>query len=272
MEIVLYGALVVLGFNFFHYLFRIIIKSDLEGNSLVLETTLGLVLLVSYLVLFSLRSSAPPLTSRNEIFVLFGCSIIAIYLSTLLTADLKAIGGLVLPVVLIFVVLSALQPLPANEITSSTSNGTVPWPHILFIVSAYGSFSTSFLFAVGYLRAERQLKQKSVGEFFFLLPSLEDLDSGLERSIWLGILLLIAGMSIALINGLYRGTLSLYWFRDPNVLGAVITGLIYGTIIYIRKRSLFTNRRIAFLAIFGFVFIGILFFSMNFFPRMHRFL
>lgn len=274
VKLLLYLSLLVLAWNLAHYFFCISNRTHFEDQGLVLETLGATLLLGGYLLGVGATTSTTPLTSRTEIFALFALSILGVYLVTVLIDELKSMGGLVVPVAIVFTLLAGLQPLPGSETTSVATNEGIgiSWPHIFFIVTAYGSFSVSFLMAVGYLRAEHQLKKKSVNGFFFMLPSLEALDEGLHRTIWIGILLLLAGMTTAVFGGLYRGSISVSWVQDPNVLGAIITGLIYGTILFIRKRSLFTNRRIAFLAIFGFLLIGVLFFSMNFFPRMHRFL
>jgi hypothetical protein len=74
------------------------------------------------------------------------------------------------------------------------------------------------------------------------------------------------------VDALVTGTLGPQLFMDPNVLGAMVTALVYGTIAYIRYQSLFTNRRIAYLAILGFVLIASLFVVMNYLSDMHRFL
>jgi len=270
----LWSALCVLAVNLLHYLVNWWNKGPVEDPFLVLETITGALLVGCYLLLVGTSGQAVPLTSRGEIFILFSLSMLCVYLITVFVDDLSAMGGMVLPVSLLFLFVGALQPGPISSpgATVPEPERLVSWPHIFFIVGAYGAFSVSFLMAVGYLRSEHQLKEQSVDGMFFLLPSLEALDRGLQRSIWIGIMLLVTGFSVAVSGGLYQGTFSLNWFADPNVLGAIITGLIYGTILFIRTRSLFTNRRISFLAIFGFVFIGVLFVVMNLFPRMHRFL
>ncbi len=271
----LYAGFVVLALNFLHYLLRFYRQSAFEShnNYLVLETLAGVGCLGIFLVHTGV-SSGSPLTSRTEIFCLFGLSILVVYLLTRTVDDLTVMGGVVLPVALVFILTAILQPAPATGGTLSrpSSGGLISWPHILLIVTAYGAFSVSFLMAIGYLRAEHQLKKKSVDGYFFMLPSLEALDNGLQQSIRIGIVVLMAGILMAMFSGFYDGTFSIGWFQDPTILVTIITGLIYVTIIVIRTRSLFTNRRIAFLAIFGFVLIGVLFFAMNFFPKMHRFL
>lgn len=273
LKLILFLALVVLFGNVLHYYYCVSRKTHFDNQGLVYETLFGTVTLSLYLIVLRVLSPGSSLTSRTEIFALFGLAILVVYLLTLTIGELKAMGGLVVPVALIFIVLASIYPVPVESVPGPSEGQLgASWFHILLIVTAYGAFSVSFLLAVGYLRAEHQLKKKSVGGFFFLLPSLEALDRGLQRTIWTGIILLTVGMGTAVAGGMYRGDISWTWFLDPNVLGAIITGLLYGTILFLHRRSLFTNRRIAFLTIIGFLLIGFLFLGMNIFPRMHRFL
>lgn len=273
INITLYLSVGLLGLNFLHYVICFTRQSQFEKKGLLLETLIGIGFLSLHIILLARGTPGPPFTSRAEIFALFSWSVLVVYFLTLMNEELKAMGGLVLPVPLLFLGISLVQPVVGSTaLPTQSTGGTVPWSHIFFIVTAYGAFSVSFLMSVGYLRAEYQLKQQSVDGFFFMLPSLEALDHGLKWSIRLGLILLAAGMLFAFFLGIYHGSVSWAWIRDPNVIVAVLTGLIYGIILYIRKRSLFTNRRIAFLAIIGFILIGLMFFSMNFFRRMHQFL
>lgn len=274
IQLTLYAAAGLLVWNWIHYLLCLYEKSNFKGHRLLLETLIGFTLLSGFLVLPGLLTDHPPLTSRAEIFGLYSWSILGVFLLLTQFNSLKSMGSFVLPVALLFLGLSLYQ-LSEGAFIVETGPGTniAPfWVHIFFIVVAYGSFTVTFLMSVGYLRSEYQLRAKSVDGFFFMLPSLEDLDGALQQSIWIGISSLTAGILLAFVVGGFQGTLGTLWFLDPNVLGAIFTGIIYGTILFIRRRALFTNRRIAYLAISGFVFIGLLFLSMNFLTRMHQFM
>lgn len=274
IKLTLVGATAVLLFNWLDFLFCLYRKSNFRGRRLLTETLAGFLLLGTFLMLPGLLlPEHSPLTSRAEIFGLYSWSILCVYLVLTRFNSLKSMGSLVLPITLIFLGLSLYQ-LSARSFMGGSSTTPAPpfWIHIFFIVLAYGSFTVSFLMAVGYLRSEHQLRAKSVDGFFFMLPSLEDLDGALQQSIWIGVTSLIAGILLAFFTSGLQGTLGSFFFLDPNVLGSIFTGIIYGTILFIRRRALFTNRRIAYLAISGFVFIGLLFLSMNFLTRMHQFL
>ncbi|MFB6347726.1 MAG: cytochrome c biogenesis protein CcsA [bacterium] len=273
INLTLYSASAVLVWNWVHFLLCLYRKSKFEGRRLLLESLAGLLLLSLFLILPGFLTDHQPLTSRAEIFGLYSWSILAVFLLLTRFNSLKSMGSLVLPVALLFLSLSFYQ-LSADSFStqSEVTKNTPFWIHIFFIVVAYGSFTVTFLMAVGYLRSEHQLRAKSVDGFFFMLPSLEDLDGALQQSIWIGLGSLLSGILLAFLSGSLKGTLGTFWFLDPNVLGAIFTGVIYGTILFIRRRALFTNRRIAYLAISGFVFIGILFLSMNFLTQMHHFM
>lgn len=273
LRLILFTGILILCGNLIHYLYYLISRTELQNKYLLTETVSGATLLCIHLIYLSAESATPPMNTRGEIFTLFSISILLVYLLVAISSDLTAMGVLVVPVSLIFsfFAIAQLSPQTALRKGIEASQVGISWIHIFLIVFAYGAFSVSFLMSVGYLRAEHQLKKQSVDEFFFFLPSLEALDAGLQTSIWTGMVFLSAGMMAAIFEGLYQGTIIVGWFQDPNVLGAIITGLIYATIIYLRERSLFTNRKIAFLAIFGFILIGILFFTMNFIPQMHSF-
>lgn len=268
LQMGLWLAAFVLVVNWADYLVQLYRQTRFEPPRLLVGTGLGFGLLGVILVGRSLLAASPPLSSRVEIFVLFSASILGVYFVLALIDELKPVGSLVVPTALLFLVLALLQP--AQPGGSALPSGSF-WPHVLLIVTAYGAFTVGFLMAVGYLRAEYQLRAKSVDGTFFAMPSLEALDRGLQRSLWIGMLLLAAGVLLAVGIGYARGELSSAWFGDRNVLGAVLTGIVYGMILYFRRRTLFTNRRIAYLAIVGFVVISSLFIGMNVFADMHRF-
>lgn len=265
----LWIALILLSLNWMHYLVHLYRQSRFEDPRLLAGTGLATLTLVLALIGASGFRDAPPLSTRTEIFVLFSLSILGVFLLVALMDGLKPVGSLVVPTALLFLGLALLQPVAPSEGRLAGAGGF--WPHVLLIVTAYGAFTVAFLMAVGYLRAEYQLRAKSVDGTFFTMPSLEALDRGLQRSIWIGILLLGAGILLAVGMGYASGELSATWFTDRNVLGTILTGLVYGMILYVRRRTLFTNRRIAYLAIVGFIVISSLFIGMNVFADMHRF-
>lgn len=265
----LWVALVLLTLNWVHYLVHLYRQSRFEDRRLLAGTGLGTVVLAVTLIGASGWRATPPLSSRAAIFALFTMSILGVFLLVCLTEELKSLGSLVVPVALLFLGLALLQPTaPADETLAGVG---AFWSHVLLIVTAYGAFTVAFLMAVGYLRAEYQLRAKSVDGMFFTMPSLEALDRGLQRSIWIGIILLVAGILLAVLTGYVNGELSAAWLTDRNVVGTLLTGIVYGMILYVRRRTLFTNRRIAYLAVVGFIVISSLFIGMNVFADMHRF-
>lgn len=265
------GILLVV--NWSQYIWCLFNRVRFKSRRLRILTVLSLSIMLTYLLTHSLVRGHAPFTTRPEIFALFSSSIIGVYLGLSLVHEIKAMGSLVIPTSLLFLGLAMWQeftPIPAESSNPLLGNFGL-WIHIFLIVTAYGTFTVSFLLAVGYLRAESQLRSKTVDEYFFMFPSLEALDNGLQKCIWIGVACLLFGILIAFLAGITEGDISINWIFDPNIAGTLITGLTYSTILYIRRRSLFTNRKIAYLAIFGFLFIVLMFFGMNYFPKMHQF-
>lgn len=263
MDILLVAVIIVFTINWFHYLICLSQNSRLEGKWLLPGTWIGFVGLTVFVALEATHADTPLLDTQTGISLVFGWSIIGIYLFLLASFPLKIIGSSVLPTALLFI---GIPHLPADLFQWG------PWIHILLILMAYGTFTVSFFLAIGYLRAEHQLRSKSVDHTFFMFPSLETMDRGLQRSIWMGLGLLLTGILLGVLHGFLNDSIGIQWITDPNIMGAMLTAIIYGTIAYLRGRSLFTNRRIAYLSIMGFLLIVLLLFGMNFFPEMHQFL
>jgi len=263
MDVLLLAIIIVLSVNWLHYLVCISQTSRLEGKWLLPGTWIGFVGLTVYVVLEATQAEPSLLDTPAGISLIFGWSIIGIYLFLMASYPLKIIGSSVLPTALLFI---GIPRLPSDLFQWG------PWIHILLILMAYGTFTVSFLLAIGYLRAEYQLRSKSVDHTFFMFPSLETMDRGLQRSIWIGLSLLTCGIFLGVLHGFLNNNIGLHWITDPNIMGAMLTAVIYGTIGYLRGRSLFTNRRIAYLSIMGFILIVLLFFGMNYLSEMHQFL
>lgn len=274
LEWLLYASLLVLLANWVQYLICLSRKSSFEGHWLLPGTLLGFGGLSLYLALRWMFAGHPPLTTPFEIFVLFSWSILTVFLLLCLTQNLKPLGNLVLPTMLLFLLLAQVQSqrmVPESELGQMFQTRGA-WVHIFLIVLAYGAFTVAFLIALGYLRAEYQLRAKSVDGVFFMLPPLEVLDRGLQRSMWIGVVSLLAGVGLGALQGVLENQWSLRWFLDPNIGGAFLTALIFGAILVLRQRSLFTNRRIAYLTLVGFALIVFLFLVMYYLSTLHWFL
>lgn len=274
MALLLYGSMVLILGNWVQYLVCLSRQSRFEGQWLLPGSILSQGMLTLYIIVRGMKTGHVPFTTTFEIYVLFSWSILAIFLVLNAVYSLQAMGGFVLPVPLLFLMIAHFQP---RGITTPDSLGAlfpaeIAWLHIVLIVVAYGAFTVSFLLAAGYLRAEYQLRAKSVDHVFFLLPSLDVLDRGLQLSIWIGESCLVAGFLLGVIEGLLGHEINPSWLIDPNIIGATITVIIYGTILLLRRRSLYTNRRIAYLTVLGFGFIVLLFGGMNYLSSMHLFL
>lgn len=141
--------------------------------------------------------------------------------------------------------------------------------HIFLSLLGYAAFALALVSGILYLILDRQLKLKVSRSFFSRLPPLESLESINFKSLWVGAVLL--GM------GLVSGLLWAKWanlplsLRDPKVLAAWATWVIYGLIIYIRTTTRWRGRKVAYLTVLGFSSVLVTFFVMNYFSKGHGF-
>ncbi len=231
----------------------------------------GLGAWVVYLGWFVTRMTDVPLRSLHEVFVAYGISVLVMYLIVARLHDLRRLGTLVSPLVLVILVL-AMVAYP-DSAPGSAADPLAYWAggHVLALTLGYGGLTVCFLCAVRYLWADRQLQASRVDEHLVRAPSLEDLDRGLYRSLTLGLGFLLVGLAVGGLQAYGSGNWGWRLVLDPNVLGTVVTGLVFGIIYVLRRQSLFTNRRIVHLSIAGFLLIACMFLLMNVYRQAHLF-
>jgi HemX protein len=107
--------------------------------------------------------------------------------------------------------------------------------HIICALFSYVAFSFAFVFSLIYLVQERFLREKRWNRLYFLLPSLERLDTYAFRCIVVGFPFLMIAMVLGAIWG--KLTLGRFLFMDPKPLVTTILWLMYGIYLILRLRS-----------------------------------
>ena len=134
--------------------------------------------------------------------------------------------------------------IPAWDATQRTHVfGDNPWIelHAALAVFSYGVFGLLALTSIMYLLRNHSLKSKHLGGWFWLLPSIFDLDQ-------IGVRLLIAGVTILAVS---LGVGSVYWLRDMstvNIAKLLVTVGVwaaYAVALGLRLRGLLLSKRFA---------------------------
>ena len=135
--------------------------------------------------------------------------------------------------------------------------------HVVTCFLGYAAFTLGFGIAILYLVQEKRPRPS--------LPPLPQLDRLLYRATIIGFLLLTIGI---LTGAVWAETAwGRYWSWDPKETWSLITWLIYATLLHARLVKGWQGRRIAWLAVLGFVAVLFTYFGVSFLlPGLHSYL
>jgi cytochrome c-type biogenesis protein CcsB len=126
--------------------------------------------------------------------------------------------------------------------------------HVVTAFLGYAGFALAFGAAILYLLQERRPRTS--------LPPLAQLDRLIYRATVLGFLLLTLGI---LTGAVWAETAwGRYWSWDPKETWSLITWLIYATLLHARLLKGWQGRRIAWLAVLGFIAVLFTYFGVSF--------
>ena len=227
--------------------------------------------------MYTMELGVPPMAGRTGAVSTFVWMLAVSYLSIEVSTDERGIGIFVTPLLVALQALVASGEMP----TDIPRYFAAPFVavHVGALLFAYASFALACVISITYVLLFRELKRRTPGVFFQRLPSLQVLDRMNMRAVWIGWLLL----SIGLIGGAV-------WLRavstqmandprlphmtltDPKILMALVTWIVYGTLLASRRWAGLTARRAAWLSAVGFAIVLLNFLPVAyFFARSHNF-
>jgi cytochrome c-type biogenesis protein CcsB len=126
--------------------------------------------------------------------------------------------------------------------------------HVVTAFLGYAAFALAFGTAILYLVQERRPRAA--------LPSQAQLDHLLYRATVLGFLLLTLGILTGAVWA--ESAWGRYWSWDPKETWSLITWLVYATLLHARLLKGWQGRRIAWLAVVGFMAVLFTYFGVSF--------
>jgi cytochrome c-type biogenesis protein CcsB len=126
--------------------------------------------------------------------------------------------------------------------------------HVVTAFLGYAAFALAFGTAILYLVQERRPRPA--------LPPLSQLDRLLYRATVLGFLLLTLGILTGAVWA--ESAWGRYWSWDPKETWSLITWLVYATLLHARLLKGWQGRRIAWLAVVGFMAVLFTYFGVSF--------
>ena len=157
------------------------------------------------------------------------------------------------------------------------SGGTAPpgfWidAHVLATLAAFCSFALGFVAAVLFLLERQQLKSHARSALLGFMPSLEGLYRIVFRSVWVGVVLLTAGILMGYLYARSLPQTGNEWRMDPKVLMTTATWLAYVIVLTMGLVPSCRGRRTAIGAAVCFVFVAATLWVGIFWSDFHKFL
>jgi ABC-type uncharacterized transport system permease subunit len=164
-----------------------------------------------------------------------------------------ALGAFMLPEVSFLVFLALLIGSPGGSQQLGFS-GTWLFPvHTTLLLFAYAAFFVVFVASVMYLVQERELKLKTFSAIFHRLPSLTTLNEIATSGAAIGLALLTIGIASGMLWSSAR--YGVLWRNDPKEVFALLTWLLYVSLIVYRSTAQWRGRSAAWMGVAGFVLV-----------------
>jgi cytochrome c-type biogenesis protein CcsB len=205
-----------------------------------------------------------------EACAFFAWVLCGIYLFLQLKTKTRVLGALISPVAFLLMVVASTGfggPVPIHE----TLRGWLVTAHVTLSIAGEALFALASLAAAMYLMQNRLLKEKSIGSFSRLLPSLNEMDNINHICLLWGFPLLTLGMVAGSIWA--RMVWGSHWQWDPKQIWTLTAWLIYALLLHQRLALGWKGRRIALLSLAAFFVMLVGFFlEKAFFATAHKFL
>ncbi len=201
-----------------------------------------------------------PITSPHEAASFFAWAIVFLFFVMEFRYKVGLLGAFIMPLVFFLMFAASLL---ARDIKPLSPQLQSHWLGVHTILAFMGNaaFALACVTGVMYLLQEHYLKSKHLGDLFERLPDIQTLDYINYRLISFGFPALI----LAMISGsLWANAVwGSYWRWDPREVMALVTMLIYATIIHTRLVIGWRGKKTALLSIIGFAFILLAFFGIK---------
>jgi len=259
--------------SFILYLLRIILRSESPAKFASLLTLLGFIMQTLALVLrwresYLLIMEHMLLTNFYESLIFFAWMIILIYLLIEWLIGSRASGVFTVPLAFLAMAYASFSPDVNNRIEPLIPALKSNWltSHIFACFTSYAAFAVTFGFALLYLLKNKAGKNSG---FTSMIPDLTILEQLICRTAIFGLIFLTMGIVIGSIWAHHAW--DSYWNWDPKETWALVTWFIYAVMIYSRYVRKLSGKRLAVIAVIGFVSVLFTYLGINYFPSLHSY-
>lgn len=201
-----------------------------------------------FLVLAGVERGHFPLTHLRESLAFFAWAVSLCFLIAYGRFGIKAVGVFALPVIaLLLLATTFFKTSPAPEILRST---WIYW-HTTCLFLAYAMFFVVFVASLLYLFQQREIKRRGPHLFERGRPSLLVLDEVFEKFLIAGFCFMTLGLLAGVVWAEEQWLAG--WQKDPKVISAFMTWLIYLVLLSLRLSAGWRGRRAAVMSVAGFL-------------------
>jgi cytochrome c-type biogenesis protein CcsB len=239
-----------------HSILAFIYKRRATEYIAYLATILGFTVHTISLINDWIRDGRYPLLYLDETFSFLGWTILVVYGLVTYRYNIQALSIFTLPMVTLLTVLANITRSPATMTSNTVIDGAASWifpVHTTLLLFAYASFFVAFVASLMYLWQERALKMKTFSGVFHRFPSLVTIDDIGSASTGIGFTLLTLGMVTGMLWSSWR--FGYLWHNSPKEFFALVTWLLYLTLVHYRYTSKWRGRKAAWLGVVGFALV-----------------
>jgi len=210
-----------------------------------------------------------PLFTLRETLSFLAWALVAAYTLILYRYRTQALGVFIMPLISVLTFI-ALITHSGGQDTPATFSATWLFPiHTTLLIFAYAAFFIVFMASVMYLLQERELKLKTFGAIFHRLPSLSTINQLATTSAIFGLTLLTLGIASGMVWSSARD--GKIWHNDPKEIFAILTWLLYFTLLLYRSSAKWRGKNAAWLGVLGFALVLCTFFGTRLLGGYHVF-
>jgi ABC-type transport system involved in cytochrome c biogenesis permease subunit len=261
-------TVVAYGLSFGSYLRYLVSGKELAGRIGTVLLALGLA--AHYFALLE-RSRGLHTVPYHDLYgsmSLFGWLLALTYLGLEIYHRQRSVGAFVLPVILLFFLVSHLAP--AGRIVESPARGVAFAFHVTLSILAYAAFGLSFVLSLIFLAEQRLLRSRNMGSVIWRLPPLELLERMSQSSVIVGLATIVVGTVLGFVwVDRLQGTV---WYFDPKYVVTLLVLLLYAAYLWLARTAAWRGARASKLCIFNFALVIFSFTAVNlFFSHSHRY-
>ena len=274
---ILSGVTFVYLLSFLLYLVRMVRGREFGGSAASWVARIGFLLHTAAILLrwkssYDLGIGHAPLANFYESLIFFAWAVLLLYLIIEWRTHNRSLGVFVIPVAFLLLAFASISPGVSDRIQPLVPALQSNWltVHVLTCFLGYASFAMAFALGIMYLlKGKWRDGGKGEGAFSRLIPAAGAVDELLYQSVVLGFVLLSLGIVTGSVWAQYAW--GSYWSWDPKETWSLLTWIVYAVMLHARSIRGWRGRRMAWMALVGFVSVLFTYLGVNYLDSLHSY-